>query len=239
MLKYFLGPLLFFSAHGILAASQPIETPTLSVTGLGEVFAEPEQASIQVGVTAEAVTAREAQDRVNTAVQQVLAALIALDLDRKQIQTSQLNLQAVYRDARNRTEANEPRIVGYRASYSLWVRTEDLSQISSVIDTALEAGANQLAAIRFELKNETNARKEALQKAVADAMEKGKIIARAAGTETVRVLEIVEVGAAVRPFPMTRYEVMASEVSGSPTPVMPGQVTVSGQVTIRYELSQE
>jgi uncharacterized protein YggE len=142
----------------------------------------------------------------------------------------------VYADPRSRREAEEPRIIAYRASYSLSVRVEDLTQISPVIDTSLENGANQLSGIRFELKDEQEARKEALRRAVADAMEKAAVVAEAAGTELHQILEIVEGGASVRPPVMGRTTVMAAEMSGPPTAVMPGQMTVNGQVTIRYQI---
>ena len=238
-----LCPLLLFSSPVVAQAEHTTsdfhETPTLSVTGRGEVFAEPDQAVIQVGVSTEAVTAREAQESVNATIQRVLDALAGLAIDPKQIQTSQLSLQPVYGEVKSRREASEPRLVAYSASYTLSVKTNDLTKISAVIDTALEAGANQLRGVGFELKDEQAARKEALQRAVADALEKGEIVAEAAGTQLVRVLTIMEGGAVVRPAMMARSALMAAEVSGSPAPVMPGQVTVSGQVTVRYQIREE
>ena len=108
-----------------------------------------------------------------------------------------------------------------------------------MIDSALEAGANQLSGIRFALEDRQAKRRSALKKAVADAREKAVVIAEAAGTRLGSILTIVEAGAVVRPVVMGRSAVMAAEVSGSPTVVMPGQVTVSGQVTIRYQISEE
>jgi len=211
----------------------------LSVTGRGEVLVDPDQAVIQVGVRAEEVSAKAAQQEVNKTVQKVLDGLSALAIEPDEIQTSQLSLQAVYADSRNRREAGEPRIIAYRASYTLSIKTKDLGQISTVIDSALEAGANQLSGVRFGLEDRQSTRKSALKKAVADAREKAVVIAEAAGTRLGSILTIVEAGAVVRPVVMGRSAVMAAEVSGSPTVVMPGQVTVSGQVTIRYQISEE
>lgn len=215
------------------------QLPSLSVTGHAEIEVEPDQAVIQLGVREEAPTAAEAQSGVNRIVQKVLAAIEALPLDPRQIQTSQLSLEPVYGDARSRREAEEPRILGYRASYTLSIETRDLTKISPIIDLALEAGANQLRGIRFGLSDEKSARKEALRQAVADAIEKAEVVARAAGARLEQILAIVEGGAVVRPPMMGRSAVMAAEMGGPPTPVMPGQVAVGGQVTIRYQISQE
>jgi uncharacterized protein YggE len=121
----------------------------------------------------------------------------------------------------------------------LSVRTKELTQVSSVIDVALEAGANQLRGVSFGLADEKSAQKEALRSAVTDAMEKAKVLAQAAGIELLRILTIVEGGAVVRPALMARTAVMAAEMGGAPTPVMAGQVTVSGQVTIRFLISED
>jgi uncharacterized protein YggE len=118
------------------------------------------------------------------------------------------------------------------------VRTSDLSKISSVIDAALEAGANQLSGIHFELKEDQEAQKEALRRAVSDAMEKARVVAEAAGAQLHQILEIIEGGATIRPPVMGRTTMMTAEMSGAPTAVMPGQLTVTGQVTMRYQLTE-
>lgn len=241
MLKFILFPALLSSAG--IAFSEPatgtVQTgPTLSVSGHGEVLVEPDQAVIQVGVRENASTAAAAQEGVNKAVRRVLDAFANLAVDPQQIRTSQLNLHAVYSDPRSRREEAELRIIGYDASYTLSVTIQKLDRVSAVIDTALDAGANQLQGVRFELRDDASARQEALRRAVADAVKKGEVVAEAAGTQVVRLLDIVEGGAVVRPALMRRTAPMAAEVSSMPTPVLPGQVTVSGQVSIRYLLKE-
>jgi len=238
MVKFILIPILL-SGPGVtfaeLATGAEQTPPTLSVSGRGEVFVEPDQAVVQLGVRQHAPTAVDAQASVNGAVQHVLDALAGLSVDPHQIRTSQLSLQAVYNEPRNRREISERRIIGYDAIYTLSITIRNLERVSAVIDAALGAGANQLRGVRFELRDEATARQEALRRAVADAIRKGEVVAQAAGTEVKKVLDIVEGGAVVTPSMMTRT-VMAAEGSVMPTPVLPGQVTVSGQVTIRYLL---
>ena len=227
--------------NDVTAFSQTPQEPTaapqtLTVTGRGEVEAEPDQAVVQLGVTQQAQTAREAQRMVNETVNEILGAMDALGIEKSDIQTSQLNLDPVYSDSRVRGQGNERRVTGYRATYSLFVNTQDLERVSDVIDGALEAGANQMRGIRFGLQDEAGPRQEALRLAVSDAAGKAEALAAASSTSIVRVLEIVEGGASVRPGPIVRAGVMAAEAMASPTPVMGGQITVSGQVTIRYEI---
>jgi uncharacterized protein YggE len=236
---YFCLTLLGLSQSVIMAEDSIEEIPFLSVTGRAEVLVEPDQAIIQLGVRAEAGTAREAQSEINRTIEKILKSLEALGINANQIQTSELSLQPVYADARNRTYAGEPRTVGYSASYTLSVKTEELSEISSVIDQALEAGANQLRGVRFGLKDEEKARRDALREAVADARKRAEVMAKASGTQLLGILTIIENGAMVRPPMMARGTVMAAEVGGAPTPVMPGQVTIGAQVTVRYQISQD
>jgi uncharacterized protein YggE len=210
--------------------------PSLSVTGSGEVERVPDQVTVQLGVTHQSATAQGAQEGANSTIERVLRALADLDINPEQIQTSRIYLQPVYDTTRGARERQEPRIVGYRANYSLRVQTGELERISRIVDSSLEAGANQLGGIHFGLQNEGPARREALQKAVEDANAKAGALAEAAGLQLRRIQEIREGNVAVRPVVMSRTSMMSAEAVGASTPIMPGQVTVSAAVTIRYAI---
>jgi uncharacterized protein YggE len=196
----------------------------------------PDQVIVQLGVTHQSATAQRAQEGANSTIERVLRALGNLDINPEQIQTSRIHLQPVYDTARSARDRQDPRLVGYRANYSLSVRSNEIGEISQIVDASLQAGANQLSGIHFGLQDEGPARREALQKAVEDAKAKATTLAQAAGTQLIRIQEIREGSVAVRPVVMSRSAMMTSEAVGTPTPIMPGQVSVSAAVTIRYAI---
>src|SRR5690606_25505904 len=126
----------------------------------------------------------------------------------------------------------EPRIVGYRASNVVSVELDDLEAIGGVIDAGIEAGANQLQGIVFRVRDNAAARADALRRAVDDARGQAEVLAQAMGMRLDGVRQAVAGGGSVAPpMPMLRMAEAAS------TPIQPGEVQVSGNVTITYFLA--
>src|SRR3954451_1122455 len=74
----------------------PPPVPVLTVSGDGEARVAPDEATVRPGVTAQAPTARAAQEQVNQAANAILAAVRKLGVAAEQIQTSDLSLNPVY-----------------------------------------------------------------------------------------------------------------------------------------------
>lgn len=213
------------------------DVPSISVNGSGEVRVAPDQAIVRLGVTQEAKTAQQAQQKVNAAAQAILDATRKLGIDPKQIQTSQLNLYPVYSQGPVEPMRGEqtPEIVGYRASNVVSVTVLNLQQVGPVIDAGLASGANQLEGVIFGLQDDTGARRQALTRAAAEARAKADTIAEALGVKIVSVQEVVEGGVSIQPYVAAR-EVMMATRADIATPVSPGEVTVSAGLTVRYAI---
>lgn len=216
------------------------DAPTVVVSGDGEVRTAPDEATVRLGVTAQADTAGDAQEQVNATASAVLQAVRAAGVDEQAVQTSRLSLFPVY-DQRPRRGVDggegEPEIVGYRASNVVAVRVEELERIGPVVDAAVRAGANEVQGVDFQLRDDAGPRREALKRAVAEARAKAEAMAEALGLRLGEVLEADEGGVNVRLPQLGRTAVrMEAAMGGAPTPVAPGDVTVSAGVTLRYRL---
>ncbi len=214
------------------------ERAELVVVGHGKSFADPDRAAVELGVTRRAHTARTAQEEVNTTVQLIVSALADLGIEQKSIQTSRVQLHPVYNSGSRQNPATRE-IIAYEAGYSLSVRVSDLNQVGTVIDLALEAGANQLRGVRYELSEEAPFRQLALKNAVQDAFAKAEVLATASGTQVARIIQILETGAQVRPIEQRNVRMMAAEGMQAETTVLPGQIAVRASVTIRFEVAPE
>jgi uncharacterized protein YggE len=210
-----------------------MDLSVLTVNGTGEARVEPDVATVRLGITRQSPSAATVQSQVNEAAQAILKAIVALGIDRKQIQTSQLTLFPIY--APQKPESVEtPRIVAYRASNIVSIRVEDLPKAGPVIDAGLKAGANQLEGINFGLKNELPAREQALREAVREAQSKARVIAEGLGVKLGKVHEVEEGGVSIRPPAFGGAMMMRAEAAS--TPVSPGEVSVNASVTVRYRL---
>src|SRR5436305_62825 len=151
----------------------PAAVPGITVQGTGEVRADPDEATVRLGVVGQAPTARAAQEKVNQAANAVLAAVRGLGIEAADVQTSELNLSPIYTPARPDAPAqSQERISGYRASNVVSVRLTKLDLVGRVIDAGLGAGANQVEGVSFGLRNDRAARTRALEQAVGEARAK-------------------------------------------------------------------
>lgn len=212
--------------------------PVLTVSAEGDARVTPDEATVRLGVFTQAPTAREAQDQVSRTAGAILEAVRRLGIPAERIQTSDLSLGPVYGQGRPGNEPEEPRIVGYQASNVVSIQVEQLDKVGPVIDAGLGAGANRLDGVMFGLRNDRQARAEALTQAVEAARSKADALARALKVRLVRILEVAEGGISVSPPPFLKGRMAAAE-SMADTPVSPGQVGVAATVTIRWEIAPE
>ncbi len=197
--------------------------PSLVVAGRGEVRAAPDEATVRLGVLAQAATAGAAQQQANQAVTALLRAVRGLGVRQEQIRTSELSLSPVFAPVRPQTgaageEPQGPRITGYQASNTVTVTLDKLDQVGAVVDAGLGAGANRLEGVAFGLRHDEAARHAAMH---------------------VRLVEVVEVREEGTAVPQPRFEAMRMSVAGTEaaTPVSSGQVDVSAAVTVRYRIA--
>jgi hypothetical protein len=209
------------------------EIPILTVSGSGTARVAPDEATVRLGVLAQAPTAREAQGQVNRSAQAVLDALHKLGVAPEQIQTTGLSLNPRY--AQERSEEG-PRITGYQAANTVSVRLDDLAKVGPAIDAGLAAGANNLDGVDFGLRDDDAAKAAALADAVRSARGKAEALARALKVRLVEILEVAEGGVSISPPPTPfRGRAMASAMVA--TPVSAGEVGVEASVTVRWRIA--
>lgn len=200
----------------------------VSVTAMGRVTATPNRVTVSIGKVAEAALAADAIAQVNATMNELIDQLKALDLPGAMIQTSAVQVWPQY--GQNRSN-EEPRIVGYQASNTVSVRTDDIERVGEVFDLATKAGANQIHGPMFALQNPERAQRGALRNAVAEAKEKARAIADEMGMTIVRFEEIRESGAEM-PRPMYAADAMAMRGAEAATPVEAGEIETTASVTL-------
>ena len=223
----------------VAAAAVPLlaqTAPVLRVQGSAEVRIVPDLAVVRIGVANEAQTAQAAQQAVNIASDAILDAVRRVGIDEQNIQTVRLVLSPIY-SSRRPSDTQELRIVGYRASNTVSVRTEDLSLVAPVIDAALEAGANQLEGVSFGLQDDQAIKQQALRRALEEARGKAEAMAAALDVELDAIISVTEEPGFVREPMMEISRAMALQ-SNAQTSVSPGEVAVSASVSIAYRLSE-
>lgn len=207
------------------------KSDTFNVTGEGTVAAKPDIATLIVGISAQALTVKAAQDQVNLNINKVSEAIKKLGVEEKDIQTQNYQINPNY-DFQGSTQ----RITGYSASTNLSIKVRKIDLINQVIDEATANGANQVGSISFDVDDKTKLENEARQKAVAAARKKAEDAAKIAGFRLGRIVNYSE-GFDGGPVPMP-LRAIAAPGGGEKidTTIEPGSSEIKVVVTLSYEL---
>lgn len=209
----------------------------------------PDRGVVQLAVETVAATAQEASRENARVMERVLAAVRALGIPAASIQTGRINLFPRYDDARPirdprdprepaRARTGEPEIIGYTARNMVVVTVDSLPLVGPVIDTGVEAGANRVSGVHFELRDPEAAHREAIRMAVERARRQAGAVAEALG-ETLGPALRVSTSGFHAPFRATHDMVQtraAAPPPAPPTPVQPGEVDVQAHVSITFRI---
>ena len=209
------------------------EGTKLTVSGSGTVLVESDLAVVTVGVREASTDVLVAQSTVNEKIAAIKQALLDAGAKESEINTDSINIYANY-DYSDNTEV----IVGYTANNTLSVRTTDIDNVGALIDAAFAAGANTLDNVQFTVQDDSEAREQALTKAVEDARRKAEVLAAAAGLQIASIESIAESGVYTYDS-MRNYAMMdeaATESGGAGTLVQAALVSVDASVSMEFEL---
>jgi hypothetical protein len=175
-----------FSGTGIAQQTvNPTNEPnrTISITGEGTISATPDALSANISVVSIERTLNEAIADNNIKMEAVIAALKALGIESKEIQTTQFNVNV------EREKWDGP-VTGYRVWNQVHVTTTDLDSAGTILDSAIAAGANDVNGVQFIISDREELEREARLAAIADAMSKAEEMVNAAGAQLGNVLTI-------------------------------------------------
>jgi len=220
------------SVQTALAQASPTETPrTINVTGNGKAYLTPDIAYINIGVHTENKDAAEAVGSNNTQSQKVADALKKFNIDPKDIQTTNFSIYP----QQQMDPSGKVTGVTYVVDNTVFVTLRDISKLGDVIGAAVDAGANSINSIQFDAADRSKALSEARKAAVADALAQAKELASAAGVTLGDIQTINSYGS--QPMPM--YDVKGvggAAAAGAPVPVSPGQLVLTLDVNVVFEI---
>jgi len=215
---------------GLAMAEQA--SPRIVVSGEGESALAPDMALLSLSVMREARTAREALDANSAAMAQVIAAMKAAGIADRDLQTAGIQINPRYNYTNKADGTQEAELVAYQVSNTLSVRVRDIARTGEAIDQAVTLGVNQGGGITFTNTDPKPALTEARKRAVADAMDKARTLAEAAGVTIGRVLEITDQASAPQPMPIAAKAFDRAEA----VPVEAGENAYNVQVTVTFEI---
>ena len=203
---------------------KPLER-SVSVSATGSASAEPDLAHVSLGVIVEAGTAKDALARNNGVMAKVLDGLKGLGVAPKDIQTTGVNVEPRYAQAKDGLPAT---VAGYRVVNQVRLVVRDVKRVGEILDAAIGLGANQVHGITFEIADTEALKDEARKQAIANAKRRAELYASAAGVQLGPVLQIAEGGSE------TGRPVFAARAAAGPVPIEAGTRVLTVEVNVTY-----
>lgn len=214
-------------ATSINAVTGVTELPRrIDVSGSGVVYAVPDQASVQIGVSSQAPSASDALQDNSTKTATVIETIKSLGVDAKDIQTRDFSIYPTY-DEKGVT------VTGYQVTNAVVVLIRDVQNAGAILDKVVASGANNISGLSFDVADPTAQQAEARTKAVAVARAKAETLAAAAGVTLGDILSINESVSSSGPImPYARAEAAMADA----VPVATGQQAITVDVAISFAI---
>ena len=224
-------------APAAMAREERLTVPnsySVTVVGEGTVSIQPDIATASIGVEVVRPTVREASMAAEAIMEEVQAALLSQNLDESDIQTRHFSIFAERFGPGGLLDEDDVR---YRVVNTVFITIQDLESIGDVLDAAIDAGANNIFGVDFSLADPASVESEARAKAVADAYDKAEELADLIGVGVGEVMSISEIiGQGGGFFGGNFSRMAAAEMGGGSGPISPGELNLTMQLQITYEL---
>jgi uncharacterized protein YggE len=206
---------------------------TLSVAGNGQAYLAPDIAYIYIGVHTEKLTAAEAVEENTTETQALIEAIQAFGIDPQDIRTTNFSIWPI-----DQFDPGTGRPTGdkmYAVDNTVYVTVRELDKLGDLLDTAVQAGANTVNSVQFDVSDKDAGLQEARIEAMKDAEQQATQLAEAAGLALGEVQSIN--------FVDNQYPIFDGKGGGggvaaeaAAVPIQPGQLTFTVTVNITYAI---
>lgn len=216
----------------------PVQENKISLTSSETVNVVPDMAEISMTIRTENSDPAICQQKNTESLNQLVEYLKGLGFEDKSIETSGFNL-----DPRYNWSNNEQKLVGYTMRTTVKVTDVPMEQVGAMLSDVVVNGANEIDSVSYFSSQYDQAYNQALAKAIELSRSKGEALAAASGMQLGNVLKITELS----DNQYGRY--IAADVTASKNmmmeagvadravmSVMPGEMEVTAEITVEYEM---
>lgn len=225
-----LASLMIMSTSVAMAAEENVNNGTIEVTGSSSMEVAPNQAVVRISIENTNKDAKVAASENAKIMQNVQSKLLGLAIPKDKMQTVNYN---VYPQYSNR--GNNQSITGYSVNNTIAVTVDDIGKLSTVIDTAIAAGANNINSVELGVSNREQYKNQALVGAVNSAKEQAQIVASALGKRIVGVKNIHILNTSFNPIRPYNFALAKSAAADSEsTPIQEGTIQLKASVDATF-----
>jgi hypothetical protein len=223
----------------------PENLNNITVEGKGEVLAIPDIATFNFSITEEGKTVPEAQKKATEKNNAVIKMLRDQGIaDKDIVSTPSINPKYSYSSAPCSQFACPPSssvISGYEASFFVSVKVRKAENASTVTAKIGELSVQNLGQVTYTIDNDEELRLEARTKAIADAKQKAKRLAKDLNVDLDEIVSFSENNGGYNPMFMKAersMDTMAVSGAALPTPDLPmGENKIISTVSVTFRIN--
>jgi uncharacterized protein YggE len=210
--------------------SSDILRNTLRITGTGQATGTPDIARVDLGVETRDEDIAVAVDETNRKMSELTDALTNLGVADEDLLTTQYN---IHQDEPIDPQTGRPVGTGeYVVSNTLKATIREIDQISQVIETGLNAGANRVFGLAFDIEDTSALESQARSEALQDAMSRARELADGLEVALGQPIYISEGFGDIQPVVR---EAPQAAMGGGPS-ISTGQLTLAVQVNLIFAI---
>ncbi|WP_405914741.1 SIMPL domain-containing protein [Streptomyces sp. NBC_00728] len=210
--------------------TQSIDAPWgISVFGAASVDATPDVARLRVAINQTRQKPGESFEVTRGSVNQIREVLRGHGIPDTAVSTSRLGLKSSW------SYGNERTFLGYECTASFVIELRDLDILETVLVDVVEAGANQVDGVEFDVSTKKELRAQARKAAVAAAGEKAALYAEAADVRLGPVIHIKDVDS--DQLQNTYRGHRQASGAGGEGDLAPGKISVTAGVVIGFSIT--
>lgn len=203
------------------------ENATVTVSADATVERSPDRATVTVAAVGRGDTASAARDDLDGDADTIESALVD---EGANVTSSRFSIQPEYEYTGGGTEQ-----VGYVAVHTIEAETDDVDGVGSLVDAAVDSGADRVDGIAYGLSDETRAAAQEEVQTVAIERARGDA-STLATAESRSVGDALTISTAQQSETTYYAETAHAAEAGATTSISPGPLTVRTTVTVTYEL---
>ncbi|MBN2002748.1 MAG: SIMPL domain-containing protein [Anaerolineae bacterium] len=207
----------------------------INVSASGDASITPDIADVRFGVESINTDAGATLTDNSTKMAAILAAVKALGIEDKDVQTAEYNMwiEQIYEPERG-IPTGELR---YHVTNQLIVRVRDINKVGALLETVLQAGANNVSGVSFGVDDTTALQSQARKEALENARAKAEELAAGLGVKVGKVRQISEATSGYSPAPMVLRD-SAISGKGEAISIASGSYNVTVDVQVVFDIIQ-
>ena len=225
-------------------STAPARARTISVSGSADVMVVPDEVTLNLGVETSDPVLDTARNTCETVIKSVMDLAKEMGIDPKYLQSGFVHIDPRYQDSYTQRS-----FIGYYVTKTLTVNLKDISKFETLLGRALKLGVTHVYGVEFRTSELRKYRDQARALALKAAREKADAMAKELGAAAGDPLSIREEqnswysgysswwgwgGAGSASQNVVQNSPSVAGVSD--LPLAPGQIAVSAQVAVDFEL---